>query len=116
MLRSHCKHAERAGLVFQTQDAVCYPLHVTGQSHANIPDVFMPQGEHLLHGRDPSAGEAFVVLAHFDGLQPLGHRPEHGAVTAAGAGQADGHAWIKVSDGFQRLWASQQFVQDVDDV
>lgn len=24
--------------------------------------------------------------------------------------------WIKVSDGFQRLWASEQFVQNVDDV
>lgn len=24
--------------------------------------------------------------------------------------------WIKVSDGFQRLWASEQFVQYVDDV
>lgn len=51
----------------------------------------MPQGEHLLHGRDPCASEAFAVLAHFDGLQPLRHRPEHDAVTAAGAGQADGH-------------------------
>lgn len=54
--------------------------------------LLMPQGEHLLHGRDPSAGEAIAVLVHFDGLQPLGHRPEHSAVTAAGAGQADGHA------------------------
>lgn len=61
---------------------------------APVPCVhlLMPQGEHLLHGRDPSASKAFVVLAHFDGLQPLGHRLEHGAVTAAGAGQADGHA------------------------
>lgn len=24
--------------------------------------------------------------------------------------------WIKISNGFQRLWASEQFVQDVDDV
>lgn len=39
ILRSHCKHAEGAGLIFQTQDAVCYPLHVTGQPHSNIPDV-----------------------------------------------------------------------------
>ncbi len=61
---------------------------------APVPCVhlLMPQGEHLLHGRDSSASKAFVVLAHFDGLQPLGHRPEHGAVTAAGAGQADGYA------------------------
>lgn len=61
---------------------------------APVPCVhlLMPQGEHLLHGRDPSASKAFVVLAHFDGLQPLGHRSEHGALTAAGAGQADGHA------------------------
>lgn len=54
--------------------------------------LLMPQGKHLLHGRDPGASKAFAVLAHFDGLQPLRHRPEHGAVTAAGAGQADGHA------------------------
>lgn len=99
MLRSHCKHAEGAGLVFQAQDAVCDPLHVTGQPHSNVSDVFMPQSEHLLHGRYPGTSEALVVLAHFDGLQPLGHRPEHGAVTAAGAGQADGHAWVKVSNG-----------------
>lgn len=52
----------------------------------------MPQGEHLLHGGDPGASEAFLVLVHFDGLQPLGHRPEHGAITAAAAGQADGDA------------------------
>lgn len=58
-----------------------------------VPCVYllMPQGEHLLHGHDPCASEAFVVLAHFDGLQPLRHRPEHGAITAAGTGQADGH-------------------------
>lgn len=92
-------------------------LHCVGRA-APVPCVhlLMAQGEHLLHGRDPSASKAFVVLAHFDGLQPLGHRPEHGAVTAAGAGQADGHSWIKVSNGFQRLWASEQFVQNVDDV
>lgn len=52
--------------------------------------LLMPQGQHLLHGGDPGAGEALAVLAHPDGLQPLGHRPEHGAVAAAGAGQADG--------------------------
>lgn len=52
--------------------------------------LLVPQGEHLLHACDPGASEAFVVLVHFDGLQPLRHRPEHGAVTAAGAGQADG--------------------------
>lgn len=55
-------------------------------------NLLIPQGEHLLHGGDPGAGEALVVLAHFDGVQPLWHRPKHGAVTAAGAGQADGHA------------------------
>lgn len=54
--------------------------------------LLVPQSEHLLHGRYPGAGEAVVVLAHPDGLQPLGHRPEHGAVAAAGAGQPDGHA------------------------
>ena len=54
--------------------------------------LLMPQCEHLLHGRDPRTSKAFVVLVHLDGLQPLGHRPEGGAVTAAGAGQADGHA------------------------
>lgn len=54
--------------------------------------LLVPQGEHLLHGRDARAGEAVAVLAHLDGLQPLGHRPEHGAVTAAGARQADGHS------------------------
>lgn len=53
--------------------------------------LLIPQGEHLLHGGDPSAGEAFIILAHFDGLQPLRHRPEHGAITAAGAGQANGY-------------------------
>lgn len=60
---------------------------------APVPCVhlLMSQGEHLLHGRDPCTSEALVVLTHFDGLQPLGHRPEHGAVTATGAGQADGH-------------------------
>lgn len=52
--------------------------------------LLMPQGEHLLHGRDPGAGEALAVLAHSDGLQPFGHRPEHGTIAAAGAGQADG--------------------------
>lgn len=52
--------------------------------------LLVPQGEHLLHGGDPRAGEALAVLAHPDGLQPLGHRPERGAVAAAGAGQADG--------------------------
>lgn len=39
MLGSHCKHAEGAGLVFQAQDAVCYPLHVAGQPDPNVPDV-----------------------------------------------------------------------------
>lgn len=60
---------------------------------APVPFVhlLMPQSEHLLHGCYPGAGEALVVLAHFDGFQPLGHRPEHGAVPAAGAGQADGN-------------------------
>lgn len=60
---------------------------------APVPCVHLlvSQGDHLLHGRDPGTGEAFVVLTHFDGLQPLGHRPEHGAVTATGAGQADGY-------------------------
>lgn len=60
---------------------------------APVPYVHLliPQGEHLLHGRDPGASEALVVLAHFDGVQPLRHRSEHGAVTAAGAGQANGH-------------------------
>lgn len=59
---------------------------------APVPCVhlLMPQAEHLLHGRDPGAGEALAVLAHSDGLQPFGHRPEHGAVAAAGAGQPDG--------------------------
>lgn len=63
-------------------------------SAAPVPcaHLLVPQGEHLLHGDDPSASKAFVVLAHFDGLQPLRHRSEHGAVTAAGAGQADGHS------------------------
>lgn len=54
--------------------------------------LLMPQAEHLLHGRDPGAGEALAVLAHSDGLQPFGHRPEDGALAAAGAGQADGNA------------------------
>lgn len=63
-----------------------------GGRAAPVPRVHLlvPQGEHLLHGGDPGAGEALAVLAHPDGLQPLGHRPEHGAVAAAGAGQADG--------------------------
>lgn len=105
----------------------------------------MPQAEHLLHAGDPGAGEALAVLAHSDGLQPFRHRPEHGAVAAAGAGQADGNAeeprpgpvsrgsqyrggvhetdsWcvflprIKVGDGFQRLRTTKQLVQKVDDV
>lgn len=54
-------------------------------------DLLMPHGEHLLHGCDSSAGEAIVVLAHFDGLQPLWHRLEHGTIPATCAGQADGH-------------------------
>lgn len=54
--------------------------------------LLVPQGEHLLHGRDPGASKAFAVLVHLDGLQPLGHRSEHGAVTAAGTGQADGNS------------------------
>lgn len=59
---------------------------------APVPCVhlLMPQAQHLLHGRDPGAGEALAVLAHSDGLQPFEHRPERGAVGAAGAGQADG--------------------------
>lgn len=68
-------------------------------SAAPVPcaNLLIPQGEHLLHGRDPSASKAFIVLAHFDGLQPLRHWPEHVAVTAAGAGQADGHSvWNNV--------------------
>lgn len=52
--------------------------------------LLVPEAEHLLHAGDPGAGEALAVLAHSDGLQPFGHRPEHGAVAAAGAGQADG--------------------------
>lgn len=61
---------------------------------APVPCVhlLMSQSEHLLHGRYPSASEAFLVLAHFDGFQPLGYRPEHGTVAAAGAGQPDGDA------------------------
>lgn len=107
--------------------------------------LLMPQAEHLLHGRDPGAGEALAVLAHPDGLQPFGHRPEHGAVAAAGAGQADGNAEekrsslvsqglqymgggpetdscrvflprIKVGDGLQRLRTTKQLVQKVDNV
>lgn len=54
--------------------------------------LLMPQAQHLLHAGDPGAGEALAVLAHADGLQPFGHRPEHGAVAAAGAGQADGNS------------------------
>lgn len=68
-------------------------------SAAPVPcaNLLIPQGEHLLHGRDPSASKAFIVLAHFDGLQPLRHRSEHVAVTAAGARQADGHSvWNNV--------------------
>lgn len=67
---------------------------VAGAGAAPVPCVhlLMPQADHLLHGRDPRAGEALAVLAHSDGLQPFGHRPEHGAVAAAGAGQADGNA------------------------
>lgn len=64
-------------------------------SSAPVPcvceNLLIPQGEHLLHGGDPGAGKALAVLAHFDGIQPLRHRPKHGAVTAAGAGQANGH-------------------------
>lgn len=52
--------------------------------------LLVAQSEHLLHGGYSSASKAFVVLAHLDGFQPLGYRPEHGAVTATGAGQADG--------------------------
>lgn len=61
---------------------------------APVPCVHLlvPQGEHLLHAGDPGAAEALVVLAHLDGVQPLGHRPEHCTVTAAGARQADGDA------------------------
>lgn len=39
MLRSHGEHAEGARLVFQAQDAVCYPFHVTRQPHSDVPDV-----------------------------------------------------------------------------
>lgn len=52
----------------------------------------VPQGEHLVHAGDPGPGEALSVLAHLDGVQPLSHRAEHGAVTTTGAGQADGDA------------------------
>lgn len=61
-----------------------------GAAPAPCTHLLMSQGEHLLHAGDPGAGEALAVLAHSDGFQPLGHRPEHGAVAAAGAGQADG--------------------------
>lgn len=39
-------------------------------SAALVPCVhlLMPQREHLLHGRDPGASKAFIVLAHLDGL------------------------------------------------
>ena len=53
-------------------------------------DLLMPHGQHLLHGCDSCPGEALAVLAHLDGLQPFRHRPEHGAVAAAGARQSDG--------------------------
>lgn len=61
-------------------------------AHVPCVHLLVSQGEHLLHGRNPCTSKAFVVLTHSDGLQPLGHRPEHGAVTATGAGQADGNA------------------------
>lgn len=63
-------------------------------SAAPVPYVhlLMPQSEHLLHGHDPSASKAFIVLAHLDGLQPLRHRSERCTITAASAGQADGHS------------------------
>lgn len=48
--------------------------------------------EDLVHGDHTGAVEVLAVLAHLDGLQPLGHRPEGGPVGAAGAGQADGYA------------------------
>lgn len=61
---------------------------VLGRSCTCVPCVHLlvPQSEHLLHGGYPGAGEAFLVLTHLDGFQPLGYGPEHGAVTAAGAG------------------------------
>lgn len=70
----------------------------------------MPQGEHLLHGRDPGAGKALAVLAHSDGLQPFGHRPEHGTIAAAGAGQADGDSEEQKSSlvsGLQDTWGEK---------
>lgn len=36
---SHREHAEGAGLILQSQDAVGYPLHVTRQPHPDVPDV-----------------------------------------------------------------------------
>lgn len=47
--------------------------------------------QHLVHGEHSGTGEVLAVLAHLDGLQPFRHRPEGGAVTATGAGEADGH-------------------------
>lgn len=72
-----------------------------GGGAAPVPCVHLlvPQGEHLLHGGDAGAGEALAVLAHSDGLQPFGHRVEHGAIAAAGAGQADGDSRSKVQAG-----------------
>lgn len=55
-------------------------------------DLLMPQGEHLVHGRNSRTSKTFIVLAHFDGLQPLRHRLEHSAVTATGTRQADRHS------------------------
>lgn len=44
-------------------------------SAASVPCVHLlrPQSEHLLHAGYPRTGEAFLVLAHLDGFQPLGH-------------------------------------------
>lgn len=79
---------------------------------APVPCVhlLMPQGEHLLHARDPGAGEALAVLAHSDGLQPFGHRAERGAVAAAGAGQADGDSEEQKSSlvsGLRYVWGQK---------
>lgn len=50
MRGSHGEHAEGADLVFQTQDAVGDPFHVTWQSHPNIPNVSERKGSVLAVG------------------------------------------------------------------
>lgn len=51
----------------------------------------------LVHSDDPSTAEVLTVLTHFNGLQPLRHRPEGGTVRATGAGQANGYTASKES-------------------